>query len=62
VKAAGLPDFSNTTSSCDPTYHKLLVEEAGFEQRLPLRTDNLQSVAFNHSATPPQGTADYEQL
>ncbi len=35
-----------------------LVEGAGFEPAYSLRTD-LQSVAFNHSATPPNRTRDY---
>jgi hypothetical protein len=35
-----------------------LVEEAGFEPAYSERTD-LQSVAFNHSATPPNRTRDY---
>jgi hypothetical protein len=36
----------------------ILVEEAGFEPAYSERTD-LQSVAFNHSATPPNLTHDY---
>ena len=37
---------------------KLLVEGEGFEPSYSERTD-LQSVAFNHSATPPNRTRDY---
>ena len=36
----------------------LLVEGEGFEPSYSERTD-LQSVAFNHSATPPNRTRDY---
>ena len=39
-------------------YFSILVEEAGFEPAYSERTD-LQSVAFNHSATPPNRTRDY---
>ncbi len=38
--------------------HIYLVEGAGFEPAYSERTD-LQSVAFNHSATPPNRTRDY---
>ena len=38
--------------------HIHLVEGAGFEPAYSERTD-LQSVAFNHSATPPNRTRDY---
>ena len=41
-----------------PATAKTLVEEAGFEPAYSERTD-LQSVAFNHSATPPNRTLDY---
>jgi hypothetical protein len=37
---------------------KYLVEGEGFEPSYSERTD-LQSVAFNHSATPPNRTRDY---
>ena len=36
----------------------LMVEGEGFEPSYSERTD-LQSVAFNHSATPPNRTRDY---
>jgi hypothetical protein len=36
-----------------------MVEGEGFEPSYSERTD-LQSVAFNHSATPPNRTRDYE--
>lgn len=39
----------------------ILVEGEGFEPSYSERTD-LQSVAFNHSATPPNRTRDYAQL
>ncbi len=38
--------------------YSILVEGAGFEPAYSERTD-LQSVAFNHSATPPNRTRDY---
>ncbi len=37
-----------------------LVEGEGFEPSYSERTD-LQSVAFNHSATPPHRTRDYAE-
>lgn len=40
-------------------YYKL-VEGEGFEPSYSERTD-LQSVAFNHSATPPNRTRDYAE-
>ena len=39
---------------------KTLVEGEGFEPSYSERTD-LQSVAFNHSATPPNRTRDYAE-
>ena len=36
-----------------------MVEGEGFEPSYSERTD-LQSVAFNHSATPPNRTQDYD--
>ena len=46
-----------------PTYITSLnlVEGAGFEPAYSERTD-LQSVAFNHSATPPNRTRDYAYI
>jgi hypothetical protein len=40
---------------------QLLVEGEGFEPSYSERTD-LQSVAFNHSATPPNRTQDYADI
>lgn len=39
----------------------MLVEGEGFEPSYSERTD-LQSVAFNHSATPPNRTRDYAYI
>jgi hypothetical protein len=39
-------------------FYCLMVEGEGFEPSYSERTD-LQSVAFNHSATPPNRTRDY---
>ena len=38
-----------------PRLAKVLVEEAGFEPAYAMRAD-LQSAAFNHSATPPEAS------
>ena len=38
-----------------------MVEGEGFEPSYSERTD-LQSVAFNHSATPPNRTRDYAEI
>ena len=46
----------HTLSNSHPT--KSLVEGEGFEPSYSERTD-LQSVAFNHSATPPNRTQNY---
>jgi hypothetical protein len=45
--------FSPTRFTATPTGNHFLVEGAGFEPAYSERTD-LQSVAFNHSATPPK--------
>ncbi len=50
--------LSFTTIAYNYLAVQLLVEEAGFEPAYSERTD-LQSVAFNHSATPPNRTNDY---
>jgi hypothetical protein len=45
--------LSPTRFTATPTGNHFLVEGAGFEPAYSERTD-LQSVAFNHSATPPK--------
>ena len=53
--------LSFTQNRLQTTSIKALVEEAGFEPAYSERTD-LQSVAFNHSATPPYTTHDYADI
>ena len=54
------PAHPSKPTPTGPTYCvlKTLVEGEGFEPSYSERTD-LQSVAFNHSATPPNRTRDY---
>jgi hypothetical protein len=53
--------FSPTRFTAIPTGNHFLVERAGFEPAYSERTD-LQSVAFNHSATSPKNRPRLSRL
>ena len=59
-KTNALPTELHPHTHTKPTYSSksLMVEGEGFEPSYSERTD-LQSVAFNHSATPPNRTQNY---